>query len=425
MTTMRDLLERRARLVGDMRAINDKPAGDGGDLSDDQSRRFDELRADLERTDKAIERQRLVDEADRRAAGEPLTGSGDQHFDRECRDFSLLRAIAGAASLNVDNGREREISAELQRRAGRPVEGIAVPMAIFEKRVVTSTAPVGGPGGSLIQTDVLGNQFIDILRAKLVMQRLGATTLNGLMGNVAVPRLKASAGASWIAENAAITASDQQIDQVTLSPKHCGTITEFSRNMILQASPSVEELARRDMAASLARAIDGVALVGGGSNEPTGIFGLSSGPNSVTFGAATWAKVLEFPEAVEIDNADGTGWVTNPSVVKTLRSTPKAVDGSSNALDSVMVMESPDMLAGYPLAATTAVPSTFDTDKSGLAFGQWEHLLIGWWDQFSLLVNPYESTAYSKGNVQVRALLTADVAVRHPEAFAVAKDVVA
>lgn len=422
--TMRDLLEKRTRLVADMRAINDQPAGDGGDLSEEQSKRFEALRSDLEKTEAAIQRQHLVDEADRRAAGEPLTGAGDERFDVECRKFSLLRAIAGAADLNVDCGREREISAELQRRAGRPVEGIAVPMAIFERRVVTSTDPAGGPGGNLIQTDVLGNQFIDLLRAKLVMQRLGATTLNGLVGNVAIPRLKASAGASWVAENSAIAATDQQFDQVTLTPKHCGTITEFSRNMVLQSSPSVEELARRDMAASLARAIDTAALIGGGSNEPVGIFGLASGPNVVTFGEASWAKVLEFPEAVEIDNADGTAFVTNPRVVRALRSTPKALDGASAAIDSVMVMDGPDRLAGYPVASTTAVPATFDTDKSGLAFGQWEHLLIGWWDQFSLLVNPYESTAYAKGNVQVRAMLTADVAVRHPEAFAVAKDVV-
>jgi hypothetical protein len=42
---------------------------------------------------------------------------------------------------------------------------------------------------------------------------------------------------------------------------------------------------------------------------------------------------------------------------------------------------------------------------------------------FDLLVNPYESTAYSKGNVSVRGIVTMDVAIRHIESFAASIDV--
>jgi len=58
--TLRELMEKRAALVGKMRALNDAPAGEGGDLSDDQAKQFAELRADLEKTDKAIDRQRAI-----------------------------------------------------------------------------------------------------------------------------------------------------------------------------------------------------------------------------------------------------------------------------------------------------------------------------------------------------------------------------
>jgi hypothetical protein len=44
--------------------------------------------------------------------------------------------------------------------------------------------------------------------------------------------------------------------------------------------------------------------------------------------------------------------------------------------------------------------------------------LIGFWSEFDFLVNPYETTAYSKGNVQVRAMATCDVKLRHVESFA-------
>ena len=75
----------------------------------------------------------------------------------------------------------------------------------------------------------------------------------------------------WVAENAAITPADPTFDSVTLTPKHVGSITEFSRNLLLQSSPEIEGLLRQDFAATLARAIDAAALIGGGSNEPTGI----------------------------------------------------------------------------------------------------------------------------------------------------------
>lgn len=48
--------------------------------------------------------------------------------------------------------------------------------------------------------------------------------------------------------------------------------------------------------------------------------------------------------------------------------------------------------------------------------------MLGIWSEIDLLVNPFSETAYSKGNVLVRAMATVDVAIRHPEAFVVATD---
>jgi hypothetical protein len=52
-------------------------------------------------------------------------------------------------------------------------------------------------------------------------------------------------------------------------------------------------------------------------------------------------------------------------------------------------------------------------------------MLIGLWSALDILVNPYEATAYSKGNVMVRALATADIALRNPQAFVKATGVLA
>jgi hypothetical protein len=52
-------------------------------------------------------------------------------------------------------------------------------------------------------------------------------------------------------------------------------------------------------------------------------------------------------------------------------------------------------------------------------------LLIGLWSALDVLVNPFESTAYAKGNVMVRAMATADIALRNPTAFVKATGVLA
>jgi HK97 family phage major capsid protein len=414
---LKDLLERRGRIVADMRTITEAPAGDGGDLSTEQTAKFDNLKSELSALEKSIERQQLVDEAERRMAGERIAGTGDGRLDDELRNFSLRKAILSQVpGHSEDCGRERELSGEIARRSGRTFEGIAIPAAVFEQRVLTTAAPGGGPGSNIISTDYLGAQFIDKLRAALVTRRLGARILSGLVGNVAIPRLKVSATTGWVAENAALSASDPQFDQVTLAPKHAGGIVEFSRNMLLQSSPDIEDLLRNDFAVVLARAIDSAAIKGGGSNEPVGIISTANVAN-VSMTAPTWTTVLQMIEAVEgADALDGSlGWAGNSHVTRKLRSTAKV-----SSTDSVMIMQSPTELAGYPYISSSLVPldGNSPTDKTSVIFGNWADLLIGFWSEFDFLVNPFESTAYTKGNVQVRAMATCDVKLRHVESFA-------
>jgi hypothetical protein len=91
-------------------------------------------------------------------------------------------------------------------------------------------------------------------------------------------------------------------------------------------------------------------------------------------------------------------------------------------------MTDPSNLAGYPYQSSQNVPSVLTkgtgANLSALIFGDWAQLIIGFWSELDTLVNPFESTAYSKGNVQVRCMMTADVGIRQPLAFAAITDMV-
>lgn len=428
LATLRDLKARRAALTTEMRGLLVTPAGEGGNLSAEQDQRLQALNGELDTVEQNIVWQERVEESERRIAGDPI-GAGDRQLDREIRSFSLLRAIAGQVpGLNVDAGREREISAELQRRSGRPFQGIAVPMAIFqepaERRVLTSAS---NSGGALIPTMLDDSQYIDRLRAAMVTRRLGARVLSGLIGNLDIPRLKASAAVGWVAENAALTLDTaQNFDKVSLTPKHAGCLVELSRNMLLQDSPDVEQLIRNDLAQTLAGALDAAAINGSGSgNQPRGILN-TSGIGSVAIGtnggSLLYEHVADLVGAIEDANAadDSVGFVSN---TKVKRAAIKMTDAQDRPLGADVVWQ------GLPRAFTNSAPSNLTkgtgTNLSALIYANWSDLIVATWSELDLLVNPFESTAYSKGNVQVRGMMTVDIQVRTPESFAAITDIVA
>lgn len=417
--------EARAAKVTEARAL----LASTPQLNPEGQAKFDGLKAAIVDLEGQEQRAEFLETAERRSLGTLPTGSNDKSFDAECRAFSLSRAIAAQIpGSNVDAGREREVGQELARRSGRKFEGIAVPVSVFEERnQLTTTLPVAGPGSNLVATDYRGDLYIDRLRNALKIRQLGATVLSGLVGNVDIPRMRQSVSTGWVAENTALTASAAQFEKISMSPKHAGAIVEYSRNMIQQASPDVEQLMRRDMAAMLAEAVDQAAINGSGVGAvPRGILntaGIGNVAIGTNGGPITWAAVIDLIGSVETVNAMGTGFLTNTRVTRNARKTLKTTaDTASN-----MVMTSPNELAGYQMQATNLVPNNLVKGSSGavcspLIFGNWSDLMLGYWSELDVLVNPFESTAYARGNVQVRAMLTMDIQVRQAASFAAILD---
>ena len=423
---LQTIRERRGNVVAEMRNLTEAAATEDRDLNDKETAKFDELRGRLTNLDKQLERAEVIAEAERSMQGTPLRPGQDGNFEDACRNFSVTRAIAAQLEpRSVDAGREFEISQEIARRSGRNPSGFFVPHEVFtERRTATTTTQ----GAELVPTQHRADMMVDRLRASLQVEALGATVLPGLVGDQSIPRLTQSASAYWVAEHGAVTESNHDFDSVTLSPTTVGAMVQYSRRMLINAVPAVESLVRRDLANVIATEIDKQAIIGDGtSNKPTGILA-ASGTTAISHGtdggAPTWAKVLEFIASMQNDNAlmGSLGWLTSPNVVAKLRNTVKV--GST---DSRMIMEEPGNLAGYALRQSTHVPDNLakgnGTDLSALIFGNWSDLIIGYWSAVDILVNPYHSDVYAKGGVLINALQDCDVAVRHPESFAIAEDV--
>lgn len=348
----------------------------------------------------------------------PLTGNEGEVglTEKEKRTYSWTRALNFLANPSDPQARkgagfEIEVSQAAADKAGKASRGLMVPIDVLrynEKRdlsVGTSTA-----GGDLVATNLLAASFIEVLRNKSVLQRAGAMTMNGLVGNIAIPKQTAASTAYWVAEASAPTEADQTVGQVSLSPKTVAANTNYSRKLLLQSSIDVENFVRNDIAQILALAIDLAGLYGlGSSNQPQGIKpALSGGSQEESFAGSvpTFAEVVGLETKITSQNADlgAMSYLINASMQGSLKTTAKI--GSTYP---VFILEDQAM-NGYPVLMSNQIAS------GDVFMGVWNQLIMGFWSGLDLLVDPY--SASTTGSVKIVAFQDCDIALRHKESFA-------
>ena len=340
--------------------------------------------------------------------------------ENEKESYSLVRAIHTFCEKGRFDGLEYEASEAAKKRYGRNSDGLVIPTDVLNhasKRALnvgTATA-----GGNTVATDLLGASFIDLLRNASVLSQTGATYLNGLQGDVAIPRQSGAATAYWLSEVAAVTDSAQTVDQVTMTPKGLSAQTTFSKQLLAQSSIDIEQFVRNDLATVLAIAQDLAAVNGSGSSgQPTGILGIS-GVGSVTSGgtSAAYTDMVNLEKEVAVDNAlsGSLSYVTNAKLIAKLKRTEIASNTAKFVYDGGNVN-------GYPMYMSNQLPATYSSNtKSAVIFGNFSDLLIGNWNGIDVVVDPY--TAAGNRQVKIVTSLWTDVAVRHPESFAKCIDI--
>ncbi|MFC7301005.1 phage major capsid protein [Cognatiluteimonas weifangensis] len=403
-----EIRQRKAAQIAAMRAVLNKADSEKRALSAEEAGKCDAMKAEIETLEQQEARQQFLDDAERRSAGVTIAGTGDRSFAEVEDRVSLLRVLqAGVESRSLD-GAEAEYNAEVERRNGRRAQGIYMPMRLLETRVNTA-----GNNAQLVPTDHRPQDYIGALRNALLTRRLGVRVLSGLSGNVSVPKYGSGVTTGWVADNSSLTPSDMTHASVTLAPKHAGSLSEMSRSLIMQSSPDIEQLLRDDMAAGLATALDRVTIVGGGANEPDGVTATLAAANA-TLATPTWAQVLEIVKDVEVANALGAhAWLLNPAAKAKLAGTLKAAGIAGYLLEG-------GKIGDHAAYSSNQVPAGV---AASAIFGDWAQVLLGLWSELDVLVNPYESTAYARGGVMVRAMATCDIGIRHIEAFQWADDV--
>ena len=254
--------------------------------------------------------------------------------EKETKRFSIMRAINAMANPTDRKAQEAakfefECSEAAQRAYGKSAQGVMLPeevMRNWSQRDLNAS-----DDASLIGEDYRGGDFIDVLRNNSAVMPM-ATMLNGLTGDVKIPRKSAASTAAFISsEGGAAGESEFTVGNVSLTPKTLGAYTDVTRQLMIQGSLDVENLIRNDLAQSMAIAIDDGALEGSGSSgNPKGITN-TTGINTVSLSSAaapTFAEMIEMETSIRVDNAlmGNLGYIVHPTNYGYLKSKEKATN---------------------------------------------------------------------------------------------------
>jgi len=326
---------------------------------------------------------------------------------KETRGFSVLRAIDYLANPSSAAKREAaafeiEASEAAAAKLGRASRGITIPNEVFRRDMQTSPDTAGG---NLVATE-LSSDFISLLKNASVLAQTGSTILTGLSGNISIPRQGSQQTSYWVGEGSNVTESDMTIEQVNMTPRTIGAMTDISRKLLIQSSLDVESLVRNSLASSVALEIDRAALYGlGSSSEPLGVHNTTGiATENITNNDPTFGEIVAMESDISVANAltGNLAYVTRANIAGAMKVKTKDSGSGQFVWDNGTVN-------GYPAYISNQI------EAGDVFFADWSSLIIGYWSGLDLQVDPY--TGGASGNVRVRVLQDVDCAVKHPESF--------
>ena len=359
------------------------------------------------------------------------------------RSYSIQRGIQSAfrarekGGAGIPDGLEGEVHQEIMRRAhaagglGYDAAGFQVPhnatlggtrLSRSERSRITrdSQATVFSAGGAFVPTE-LRIPVIELLRNRLILERSGLMrVMSGLQGNIVIPRQEAASTAYSVAEIAALTASQQVLGQIALSPKRVGSTQTYSKQLVMQSTPDAEAFIRDDHFKVIALAWDRLGLNGqGAASEPLGILN-TPGVGSIVFGAApTWAKIVAMETTLRSANVeDNLVYLSTPATKGNLKTIAVALTGATvigGKENAIWVGRGVDgEVNGYAALDSNQIPGNI------VLLGAQGQCIQALWGGLDIVVDIFTKAANAE--VVVTMNTWGDFVLRHPQAFIASAD---
>ncbi len=432
MKRLKELLEKRGAKAKEARTIADTVAAANRAFTAEERQKIEGIQRDVEDIDATIQIE--TRQASIESQRTPQLSEGEKR-DMARFDYGrLLRSMVSASKGNPSgiDGIEAEIIQEGEREAreaGIEPAGIVLPRSFVrrchERRDMTATGQTsvaGDQGGMTVQTNVSG--LLDDFFNASVIRQAGATVLEGLTGNLIVPRLVAGTAPAAKGENAAADEVSPTTGKVTMQPKRLPAYIDVSEQLFKQSNSAIEAIIRAHLTNQMLAVQEAAFFHGSGTNEAYGIAG-TSGIGSVAGGtnglAPAWSHIVGLETAVDINNAllGSLRYVSNGKVRGKLKQTSR-VSGQNGFIYEGNAMN------GYDFLATNAVSSALTKGTSSgvcsaIFFGNFADYWVGYWGGVSLELVRDKTNAIG-GLYTLVASAYYDGAVVRPKSFAAMLD---
>lgn len=263
-------------------------------------------------------------------------------------------------------------------------------------------------GGYAVPAPLAG-EFIDNLRAHMVLSKAGARTVPMTSKTLQIAKLTGDPTVSWHIQNAAINASDPTLAAATLNAHTVVGVSKFSLELA-QDSANIEDILTRSLTQAVAVAIDQAGLTGAGTetspvaNSPTGVAAFS-GRNSVTsVGAPTnWDFVANGIRELLVDGVplERIGaLIYHPLLWSKMAKLKTGISSDQTALAL------PPHMQGRQQLVTTACGATGSPVRTTAFIADWTDLLFGVRTDITIRIL---DQAYMGSNLQLAMLVYARV----------------
>lgn len=409
-----ELRRKRAEINAQIQALAKMDADTG--LSAEQLTQFESLSTEFDGISAKINRLEAAEKMNaQHATPVKQVGAPAVHIKKEAQQYKGAAFARTAMAIAASKGD----LAGAARFASDTLGDSDVSMAI------ETTA---GSGGALIPQNT-ADEVIELLRDRTIVRRLGARSVPLPNGNMSLPRMSGGATAGYVGEGGDAAVSEANTDDVKLSAKTMIALVPISNQLIGRAGFNIEQMVLTDCMNAIAVREDKAFLRDDGtSNTPKGFKATATDASRTVAwsGTASLATIDVYLDSLILKLMESNslmiscGWGLSP---RTWMKLFGLRDGNGNKVYPEMAQ---DMLKGYPIQHTNAIPVNLGTgtNESEIYFADFNDVVIGEDGAYTIDFSreaTYKDgegnliSAFSRNQSLLRIVTEHDIGFRHPE----------
>lgn len=351
--------EKRAKLIAEMREINDKVMAEKRAMTDEERSAYEAKEAEMRQLTAEIEAEERAAELNGFSSELPVNTTGDEGTRNGNKEDAEFRAF-------LTDGK-------------------------VEARTDLS---VGDGGGALAPKQFVAEVIQGLDDEAPVYAKVRKVPLSAVSG-VDVPAMDTDAtDAAWTSEipSPALSADTAlKYKKITINPETLAKLILVSKKLIKCSAIPVDQLVRERLQAKIAKAFENGILNGSGTNQqPLGVFtasanGVSTARDVTTAGASMAADdFIDMKMKLKPGYRKNAVWVMNTEILKNVM---KLKDSHGDYIWQKGFAEGePDTILGIPVIESTLAPTTKTTGSYVAVLGDFSKYWFTYVDQLEIQV---------------------------------------